>query len=103
MAINLHFFRSNDLEKIDFLKVFDFFEEYPNFKIYYGPETVEIAYTDEDFKFYYRYLVTKKSRVNMIYKLNPAYTNCNFLLAQCSTITAHLLPAVQNVPKAVHG
>ena len=80
MAINLHFFRSNDLEILDFIKVFEFFEDYPNFKIFYGPETVEIAYTDEDFKFYYRYLITKKSRVNNIYKLNPGYTNCNFLL-----------------------
>lgn len=80
MATNIHFFRSSSLEKLDFSKVFEFFDNYPNFKIFYTEEEVQIDYRDDDFKFSYRYLVTKKSRVNQIYKLNPSYLNVNFLL-----------------------
>lgn len=80
MPINLHFFRNSDLEKIDFTKVFEFFDSYPNFKIFYTEEDVQIVYRDDDFKFSYRYLITKKSRVKEIYKLNPMYLNVNFLL-----------------------
>ncbi|HEY8396239.1 MAG TPA: hypothetical protein VIK96_05620 [Bacilli bacterium] len=80
MAIYIHFFRDSSLDKLDFLKVFEFFESYPNFKIYYTDDEVQIDYRDDDFKFSYRYLITKKSRVNQIYKLNPQYLNINFLL-----------------------
>ncbi|HHX81189.1 MAG TPA: hypothetical protein GX692_09030 [Acholeplasmataceae bacterium] len=80
MAIYIHFFRDSGLEKLDFLKVFEFFESYPNFKIFYTDEEVQIDYRDDDFKFAYRYLITKKSRVSQIYKLNPQYLNVNFLL-----------------------
>lgn len=80
MAIYIHFFRDSNLEKLDFLKVFEFFESYPNFKIYYTDDEVQIDYRDDDFKFAYRYLITKKSRVSQIYKLNPQYLNVNFLL-----------------------
>lgn len=80
MAIYIHFFRDSNLEKLDFLKVFEFFESYPNFKIYYTDEEVQIVYRDDDFKFSYRYLITKKSRVSQIYKLDPQFLNINFLL-----------------------
>ena len=59
MAIYIHFFRDSGLEKLDFLKVFEFFESYPNFKIFYTDEEVQIDYRDDDFKFAYRYLITK--------------------------------------------
>ena len=101
MAINLHFFRKNELEKLDFIKVFEFFEEYPNFKIYYGPETVEIVYKDEDFQFFYRYLVTKKSRVNMIYKLDPSYGNINFLLELPVAIPTFLAKEILTITQKV--
>lgn len=80
MAINIHFFRDSSLEKLDFAKVLEFFDEYPNFKVYYTDDEVQIDYRDDDFKFSYRYLITKKSRVNQIYKLNPKYLNVNFYL-----------------------
>ena len=70
MAIYIHFFRESSLEKLDFAKVLDFFENLPNFKIYYTDDEVQIDYRDDDFKFSYRYLITKKSRVSQIYKLN---------------------------------
>ena len=80
MAINIHFFRDSSLDKLDFAKVLEFFDEYPNFKVYYTEDEVQIDYRDDDFKFSYRYLITKKSRVNQIYKLNPKYLNVNFYL-----------------------
>ena len=63
MAINIHFFRDNKLEKLDYAKVLEFFDELPNFKIYYTDDEVQIVYRDTDFNFSYRYLITKKSKV----------------------------------------
>ena len=80
MAINIHFFRNNTLDKLDFGKVLEFFDELPNFEIYYTANDVEIVYTDKEFQFSYSYLITKVSQVRQIYKLNPAFVNVNFLL-----------------------
>lgn len=80
MAINIHFFRKNSLEKFDYEKVLEYFETLKNFKIYYTDDSVEIVYSDEEFNFEYRYLIMKKSRVSKIYELSPMYTNINFLL-----------------------
>ena len=80
MAINIHFFRDNKLEKLDYAKVLEFFDELPNFKIYYTDDEVQIVYRDTDFNFSYRYLITKKSKVEKIYKLNALYSNQKFLL-----------------------
>ena len=78
--INIHFFRNSNLEKIDYAKVLDFFDNQPNFETYYTDDYVEIIHKDSEFNFSYRFLITKKSRVNKIYKLNPMYSNVNFLL-----------------------
>ncbi len=80
MAINIHFFRENSLGRLDYAKLLEYFDNYPNFKTYYSEDEVEIRYVDKEFKSSYRYLVTKRCRVNQIYKLDPAYTNVNFLL-----------------------
>ena len=80
MVINFNFFRSNAAGNIIYEDLLAFFDEIPNFKIYYTDDIVEIAYIDAELKFSYRYLITKKSRVNKIYKLSPVYTNINFLL-----------------------
>ena len=76
----IHFFRNSTLDKIDFNKVLDFFDAIPGFQIYYSDTDVEIEYKDKEFDFSYRYLITKKSRVTNIYKLDPMYSNVNFLL-----------------------
>lgn len=78
--INIHFFRNSTLEKIDYAKVLDFFDNQPNFESYYTDDFVEIIHKDAEFDFSYRFLITKKSRVSKIYKLNPMFTNVNFLL-----------------------
>lgn len=78
--INIHFFRNSSLEKIDYAKVLDFFDNQPNCETYYTDDYVEIIHKDLDFNFNYRFLITKKSKVSKIYKLNPMFSNVNFLL-----------------------
>ena len=78
--INIHFFRNSSLEKLDYFQVLEFFDNQPNFEIYYADDYVEILHVDSEFNFQYRFLITKKSRVSKIYKLNPMFTNVNFLL-----------------------
>lgn len=80
MAININFFRNNDAGKLDYEQLLAFFDEIPGFSTYMSEDEVEMVYEDKDFNFSYRYLITKKSRVNQIYKLSPKYTNVNFLL-----------------------
>lgn len=101
MAINIHFFRDSSLDKIDFSKVLDFFDSFPNFKIYYTEDEVQIEYRDDDFKFSYRYLITKKSRVNQIYRLNPMFLNVNFLLELPVLIPSFLAKEILTVTQKV--
>lgn len=80
VTMNIHFFRNSSLEKIDYAKVLDFFDNQPKFETFYTDDFVEIVYKDPEFNFSYRYLITKKSKVSKIYKLNPMFSNVNFLL-----------------------
>lgn len=101
MAINIHFFRDSTLDKLDFAKVLEFFDSYPNFKIFYTEDEVQIDYRDDDFKFSYRYLITKKSRVNQIYKLNPKYLNVNFLLELPVLIPSFLVKEILTITQKI--
>ena len=92
--MNIHFFRNSTLEKIDFNKVLEFFDTIPNFTTYYTDDEVEIEYKDKEFDFEYRYLITKKSRVSKIYKLDPMYSNINFLLEMPLVIPTFLAKEV---------
>ena len=80
VTMNIHFFRNSTLEKIDYAKVLDFFDNQPKFESFYTDDFVEIVYKDPEFNYSYRYLITKKSKVSKIYKLNPMFSNVNFLL-----------------------
>ena len=101
MAIYIHFFRKSNLEKLDFAKVLEFFENLPNFKIYYTDDEVQIDYRDDDFKFSYRYLITKKSRVSQIYKLSPQFLNINFLLELPVLIPSFLVKEILTITQKV--
>ncbi len=90
MPINLHFFRDNSLDKLDFARVFDFFDQLGYFEIFYTEDDVQIIAKDEDFRFSYRYLITKKSLVKDIYKLNPKYSNVNFMIELPIMIPSYL-------------
>lgn len=78
--MNIHFFRNSSLDKIDYVKVLEFFDNLDDFETYTTDDYVEILHKDIEFNYTYRYLITKKSRVSKIYKLNPMYSNVNFLL-----------------------
>lgn len=80
MPINIHFFRTGTLGRIDYQSLLDYFQDLPNFEILYDNDEVDIIYTDNEFGFQYEYKITKVSQVKAIYKLNPAYLNINFML-----------------------
>lgn len=101
MAINIHFFRDSSLEKLDFAKVLEFFDSYPNFKTFYTEDEVQVDYRDDDFKFSYRYLITKKSRVNHIYKLNPMFLNVNFYLELPVLIPSFLVKEILTITQKI--
>lgn len=101
--INIHFFRNSSLEKIDYAKVLDFFDNQSNFETYYTDDYVEIIHKDSEFNFNYRYLITKKSKVSKIYKLNPMFSNVNFLLEMPimipSFIAKEILSTIQKLSR----
>ena len=71
------------------------------FKTFYTEDEVQIEYRDDDFKFSYRYLITKKSRVNQIYKLNPVFLNVNFLLELPVLIPSFLAKEILTVAQKI--
>ena len=80
LVMDIHFFRKSNLEKLDYEKVLDFFEQQGTFEIYYTDEVVEIQYKDPDFDLEYSYWITDRSRVNKIYNLSPVYSNAKFFI-----------------------
>lgn len=101
MAIYIHFFRRNDIGKLDYSKILDYFDTLSNFKTYVSDEYVEIAYSDVEFSFNYRYLITKQSRVNRIYELSPKYTNVNFMLEMPILIPSFLAKEILTIAQKV--
>ena len=79
MSITIHFFRNRSLERIDYEKLIDYFDSMETCHINYYEDVVEMVYTDPVFDFPYRFLITKRSRVSSLYRLNRDYTNLHFL------------------------
>ena len=64
--LTIHFFRDNSIEeKLDFNAVLDFFENQPNFQIYYSDGLVEIEYKDT------LKVIWKEIRVSVLVRINP--------------------------------
>ncbi|MDD4212287.1 MAG: hypothetical protein PHY42_02680 [Bacilli bacterium] len=103
MNLSIHFFRKNSLGKIDYTKILEYFETLPNFKIFYTDDNVEMVYGDHEFEFEYRFLITKQSKVQRIYELNPMYSNINFMveipLLIPSFLAKEVLALVQKICK----
>lgn len=77
----IHFFRSRSEERIDFEELIDnYFGTMPNAHIASDDEALEVMIDVPDFEFAYRYLITKRSRVSSIYKLNSDFININMLV-----------------------
>jgi len=80
MLFTISFFKSRNLEKIDYAELILYFEKELKCKITYGEEEVRMNYTDEVFDITYSFLITKRSRVNNLALLNPEYVNIRFLI-----------------------
>lgn len=97
MPVVLHFFRESSLDKLDLEKIMDFFSNNPNYRFFEEEDAFSIKYADEEFKFSYRFILTKKSRINQIYRLSPKYINLNFSLEMPVLIPRFLAQEVLGV------
>lgn len=76
----IHFFRKRDLPRIDFYQLIDvYFDSLPNVSITSNDDEVSITIDMYNFNFKYNYLITKRSHILSIYRLNPEYININLL------------------------
>ena len=76
----IHFFKNRAKDRIDFSQLIDdYFDLIENSKIESTDEEVKITINLPQFSCEYCYLITKRSRVSSIYKLNSEYVNINLL------------------------
>ncbi len=78
--MNINFFRSRNLERIDYADVILYFEKELNCQVIYGEEDVKFIYKDNVFDLEYHFYITKRSRVSNVSFINPEYVNIRFLL-----------------------
>lgn len=76
----IHFFKNRAKDRIDFSQLIDeYFDLIENSTIESTDEEVKITINLPQFSCEYYYLITKRSRVSSIYKLNSEYVNINLL------------------------
>lgn len=76
----IHFFKNRAKDRIDFSQLIDdYFDLIENSRIESTDEEVRITINLPQFSCEYHYLITKRSRVSSIYKLNSDYVNINLL------------------------
>ena len=76
----IHFFKNRSKERIDFVELIDgYFDLLDHCHIESTEEEVKITIDLVEFNCSYEYLITKRSRVSSIYKLNSEYININLL------------------------
>lgn len=76
----LHFFKNRAKDRIDFSALIDdYFDKIENSKIESTDEELRITINLPRFSCSYYFLITKRSRVSSIYKLNSEYVNINLL------------------------
>ena len=77
----IHFFKSRREERIDFGELYDnYFDIMDDVQIDNDEDVSTITINMTEFNFSYRFLITKRSRVSSIYKLNSDYVNVNMLV-----------------------
>lgn len=87
----IHFFRERSKERIDFFQLIDgYFDNLENSHITSNDDEVEITINMENFDFSYKYLITKRSRVSSLYKLNVDFININLLCEIPSILPQYL-------------
>lgn len=80
MVFTISFFKSRNLEKIDYAEVILYFEKELNCKVSYSDEDVKMEYHDRIFDIDYQFMITKRSRVSNLALLNPEFVNIRFLV-----------------------
>lgn len=76
----IHFFRERIKPRIDFYQLIDgYFDNLPNSKITSNDDEVVITISMDNFDFKYNYLITKRSKVSSLYRLNADFININLL------------------------
>lgn len=76
----IHFFRDRNLENLDFYQLIDgYFANLANCTMTSDDEVFCATMEMKEFDFKYRFMITKRSRVSSIYRLNSNYKNVNFL------------------------
>lgn len=78
--ITINFFRSRNLERIDYADVILYFEKDLKCEVIYGEEDVKFIYKDIVFDLEYNFSITKRSRVSNVSFINPEYVNIRFCL-----------------------
>lgn len=77
----IHFFRNRSEERIDFFELIDnYFTLIENCNITTTDEQVELKFNYPQYNFSYQYLITKRTRVSSMYKLNSQFVNINLLI-----------------------
>lgn len=76
----IHFFKNRAKDRIDFSQLIDdYFDSIENSKIESTDEELKVTINLPQFACEYTYLITKRSRVSSIYKLNSEFVNINLL------------------------
>lgn len=91
----IHFFRNRNEERIDFFELVDnYFGAIENCHISSNEEVVEINFEYPEFNFNYQYLITKRTRVSSMYRLNSQYVNINLLVEIPPILPQYLIKLV---------
>ena len=78
----IYFFKDRCKERVDFYQLIDeYFDKLENTVITSNDDELDITFKIPNFDCSYRYLITKRSRVSCLYRLNPNYVN-TFLLCE---------------------
>ena len=87
----IHFFSDRSKPRIDFFQLIDgYFASFENCKITSDDNEVVMKFELDNFDFEYRYLITKRSRVSSLYRLNANFININ-LFCEIPTIIPQFL------------
>ncbi len=87
----IHFFRERTKPRIDFYQLVDgYFDNLENCVIKSNDDELEISINMNNFDFTYKFLITKRSRVSSLYRLNRDYTNLHFLCEVPSVLPQYI-------------
>ena len=91
----IHFFRNRSEERIDFFELVDnYFGTMDNCHISSSDEVVELKLDYPEFNFSYQYLITKRTRVSSMYRLNSQFVNINLLVEIPPILPQYLIKVI---------